>query len=74
MELSIPPELEEKLKRLAASLRQTPEKLALDLLRESIEYHHWFFEEVAKGRADARAGRLIDHEEVVARINARYPR
>jgi predicted transcriptional regulator len=74
MELSISPELEEKLKRLAASRRQTPEKLAPDLLRESIEYNRWFFAEVEKGRADARAGRLIDHEEVVARINARYPR
>lgn len=74
MELRVPSDLEAKLNRLASLSGKTPEKVALELLSESLEYNIWFAQEVAKGQADARAGRLIDHDEVVTRFNARHPR
>ena len=72
MELHLQPELEAKLNRLAETTGQTTEQLALDLLATSIEHDEWFRREVEKGRASARAGRLLDREELVARIEKRY--
>ncbi|MGH9371633.1 MAG: CopG family ribbon-helix-helix protein [Vicinamibacterales bacterium] len=72
MELRVPPELEAKLNRLAADTGRSAEQLALDLLTSSVEHDEWFRREVEKGRASARAGRLIDRDELVTRIEKRY--
>ena len=72
MNLHVPPELEAKLDRLAAATGRRPDQLALDLLASSVDHDDWFREEVEKGRESARAGRLLDHDEVVSRINQRY--
>lgn len=72
MELHVPPELEAKLNRLAADSGREPEQLALELLSSSVEYDDWYRREVEKGRASARAGRLLDRDEVLARIEERY--
>lgn len=72
MDLQVPPELEEKLNRLAAQTGRTADQVALDLLTNSVEYDQWFRSEVEKGRLSAKEGRLLDHEEVRSRINERY--
>lgn len=72
MELHVPPDLEAKLNRLAASAGRPAEQLALDLLATSVEHDEWFRSEVEKGRASARAGQLLDRDELVARIEKRY--
>jgi predicted transcriptional regulator len=72
MELHVPAELEAKLNRLAEATGRTTEQLALDLLATSVEHDEWFRREVEKGRASARAGRLLDRDELVARIEKRY--
>ena len=72
MELHVPPELETKLNRLAETTGRTTEQLALDLLATSIEHDEWFRREVEEGRASARAGRLLNRDELVARIEKRY--
>ena len=72
MELHVPPELEARLNRPAEAAGRTPEQLALDLLATSVEHDEWFRSEVEKGRASARAGRLLDRNELVARIEKRY--
>ncbi len=72
MELHVPPELEAKLNRLAADTGRDPEQLALELLSTSVEHDDWFRREVEKGRASARAGRLLDRDELLARIEQRY--
>jgi predicted transcriptional regulator len=41
-------------------------------LTSSIDHDDWFRAEVEKGRAAARAGRLIEHDEVAARMDRRY--
>lgn len=48
------------------------EQLALDLLATSVEYDQWFRREVEKGRVSAREGRLLDRDELLARIDQRY--
>jgi predicted transcriptional regulator len=72
MDLHVPPDLEAKLNRLAESAGRSAEQLALDLLATSVEHDEWFRLEVEKGRASARAGRLLDRDELVARIEKRY--
>lgn len=72
MELHVPPELEAKLNRLAEGTGRSPEQLALDFLATSVEHDEWFRREVEKGRASARAGRLLDRDELIARIETRY--
>jgi predicted transcriptional regulator len=72
MNLQVPPELEAKLARLAAETGRTADQVALDLLAYSVDHDEWFRGEVEKGRAAAREGRLIDHDDVAARIDRRY--
>jgi predicted transcriptional regulator len=72
MELQVPRELEAKLKRLAAETGRNAEQVALDLLASSLAHDEWFRNEVEKGRASAREGRMLDHEEVALRMDRRY--
>jgi predicted transcriptional regulator len=72
MDLHVPPELEAKLNRLAEGTGRNPEQVALDLLATSVEYDEWFRREVEKGRAAAREGRLLDRDDILARIDQRY--
>jgi predicted transcriptional regulator len=70
--LQVPPEREAKLTRLAAETGRTADQVALDLLASSIDRDEWFRTEVEKGRVSAREGRLIDHDDVAARMERRY--
>lgn len=72
MNLEVPPELEAKLARLAEDSGRTVDQVALDLLASSVDHDEWFRGEVEKGRVSAREGRLIEHDEVVSRMDRRY--
>ena len=72
MNLQVPPELEAKLTRLATETGRTVDQVALDLLASSIDHDEWFRSEVEKGRASAREGRLLEHDDVAARMDRRY--
>ena len=72
MNLQVPPELEAKLTRLAAETGRSADQVALDLLASSVDHDEWFRAEVEKGRAAAREGRLLDHDDVAARFDRRY--
>jgi len=72
MNLQVPPELEAKLTRLAAETGRTADQVALDLLASSVDHDEWFRAEVEKGRTAAREGRLIEHDDVAARMDRRY--
>jgi predicted transcriptional regulator len=72
MNVPIPPELEAKLARMAVETGRTVDEVAIDLLTSSIDHDEWFRTEVEKGRAAARTGRLIEHDEVAARMDRRY--
>ena len=72
MDLHVPQELEAKLNRLAEGTGRNVEQLALDLLATSVDYDEWFRREVEKGRVSAGDGRLLDRDELLARIDQRY--
>ena len=72
MNLQVPPELAAKLTRLAEETGRTVDQVALDLLASSVDHDEWLRREVEKGRAAAREGRLLDHDEVAARMDQRY--
>ena len=72
MNLQVPPELEAKLTRLATETGRTVDQVALDLLASSMDHDEWFRGEVEKGRTAAREGRLLEHDEVVSRMEQRY--
>jgi predicted transcriptional regulator len=72
MNLRVPPELEAKLTRLAAETGRTADQVAIDLLANSVDHDEWFRGKVEKGRASAREGRLLEHDDVVARMDQRY--
>jgi predicted transcriptional regulator len=72
MNLQVPPDLEAKLTRLAAETGRTADQVALDLLASSVDHDDWFRAEVEKGSAAAREGRLIEHDDVAARMDRRY--
>jgi predicted transcriptional regulator len=72
MNLQVPPELEAKLARLAAETGRTADQVALDLLASSVDHDDWFRVEVEKGRTSASEGRLIEHDDVAARMDRRY--
>jgi len=73
MNLQVPPELEARLARLATETGRSVDQVALDLLASSIDHDDWFRREVEKGRVSARAGRLLSRDEVLSRIDKRYP-
>ena len=70
--LQVPPELEAKLTRLATETGRSVDQVVLDLLASSIDHDEWFRSEVEKGRAAAREGRLLEHDDVAARMDRRY--
>ena len=72
MNLQVPPELEAKLTRLAAETGRTVDQVALDLLATSMDHDEWFRGEVERGRTAAREGRLLEHDDVAARMDRRY--
>jgi predicted transcriptional regulator len=68
VQLHVPPELAAKLNRLAAETGRKADRVALDLLTSSVDHEEWFRNEVQRGRASARDGRLIDQDVVAARV------
>ncbi len=68
MNLQVPPELEAKLARLAAEIGRKVDQVALDLLASSMDHDEWFRAEVEKGRTAAREDRLLEHDDVAARM------
>jgi predicted transcriptional regulator len=72
--VSIPFDDTEKaeLDRIARHQNLTVEALIRRLVEQRFEYEAWFRAEVQKGLDDVAAGRLLSHEEVVARMDALF--
>jgi predicted transcriptional regulator len=63
--------LEQDLHHLAAESNSTADELAQRALEDFVAYRKDLNEAVRRGDADIAAGRVLDHEEVFARLNAR---
>ncbi len=68
MEIQVSASVEAKLKERATREGREPGAVAARLLEEVLEYDAWYLEEVDKGLAEAEAGDLIPHGQVVAHV------
>ena len=72
MEISLTPEIETKLSRLAADQGRSLQALVAEAIERMVAYDEWFLREVEKGLAAADRGDLTDHEDV-RKLIGRYP-
>ena len=68
MEVSLNPNLEAKLARLAAERGSDAEALAREAIERFVDYDEWFIKEVEKGLEQIARGEVLTHEEVGARL------
>ena len=69
MAVHLTPAQEQRLKHLAAATHRSPDEIAQEGIDRFLAYEEDIAATVNRGRKDLEAGRLIDHEEVFARIN-----
>jgi predicted transcriptional regulator len=68
MEVSLNPDVQAKLARLAAERGRDAEALAREAIERFVNYDEWFINEVEKGLAQLDRGEVLTHEEVGARL------
>jgi len=68
MNVSLNPEVETKLARLAAERGSDAEALASEAIERFVNYDEWFLSEVEKGLAQIDEGKTLTHEQVGTRI------
>ncbi len=73
MEVDLTPDLEAKLRRLAAEQGRDTRALMREALERFLDYDEWFAREVEKGLAAADRGELTEHAEIGKLIDQRYP-
>ncbi len=73
MEVPLTPDLQAKLNRLAAEQGRESQALVLEAVERLVDYDDWFLREVEKGLSAADRGEFIEHENIAARVNSRYP-
>jgi predicted transcriptional regulator len=68
MEIELTPELQAKLERIASQQGRDTKSLVHEAVERLIGYDEWFIRQVETGLAQADRGELLEHEEVVARM------
>jgi predicted transcriptional regulator len=71
MEIHLTPEKEALLRQLAARTGQDTTEVVQEAVDRLLDHEAWFIQEVEKGQLQAGKGELIDHDELVARIEKR---
>ena len=71
MEIYLTPEKEALLRQLAARTGQDTAEVVQEALDRLLDHDAWFRKEVEKGQMQAAEGKLLDHDEVVKRIEKR---
>jgi predicted transcriptional regulator len=73
MDISLSPDLQAKLSRLAAEKGRAADALVIEAVERLVNYDEWFLREVEKGLAAAESGEFVDHAAVGKLIDERYP-
>jgi len=71
MEIHLTPEKEALLRQVAARTGQDAVQVVQEAVDRLLDHDTWFVQEVEKGQSQAAKGNLIEHDEVVARIEKR---
>jgi predicted transcriptional regulator len=69
VEVRLSAEQEDRLRQIAARTGKIAEQVVQDAVDRHLEYEADFIDAVEKGLASARRGDLVEHDEVVARID-----
>ena len=73
MEVEFPPELQDKLNRMAAEQGREAASLVNEAVVRLFDYDEWFIGEIEKGLAAADRGEFIEHDDMGKLIESRYP-
>jgi predicted transcriptional regulator len=68
MEISLAPELEARLARIASEAGKAANQVVQELVADYLEHDEWFKLEVEKGLASLDDGKFVSHEEVGRQI------
>jgi predicted transcriptional regulator len=68
MEISLTPEIEERLARIATEAGKAANEVVQELVADYLDHDEWFRREVQKGLASLDRGKFVSHEEVGRRI------
>lgn len=71
MEIHLTPEKEALLRQVAARNGQDAAQVVQEAVDRLLDHDTWFIQEVEKGLSQAAKGDLIEHDEVVARVEKR---
>ena len=71
MEIHLTPEKEALLRQVAARTGQDAAQVIQEAVDRLLDHDAWFVQAVEKGLSQAAEGNLIDHDEVVTRIEKR---
>ncbi|HEY2391249.1 MAG TPA: hypothetical protein VGK22_08740 [Candidatus Angelobacter sp.] len=71
MEIHLTPEKEALLRQLADRTGQDTAQVIQEAVDRLLDHDTWFNSEVEKGQLQAAEGKLIEHDELVARIEKR---
>ncbi len=68
MEISLAPELEARLTRIASEAGKAANQVVQELVADYLEHDEWFKREVQKGMDSLDGGKFVSHEEVGRQI------
>jgi predicted transcriptional regulator len=68
MEISLAPELEARLTRIASETGKAANQVVQELVADYLNHDEWFKREVQKGLASLDSGKFVSHEEVGQQI------
>jgi predicted transcriptional regulator len=68
MEISLAPEVETRLSRIASEAGKAPSEVVQELVADYLDHDEWFRREVQKGLSSLDSGKFVSHEEVGRRI------
>jgi len=72
MEVNLSPDKEARLRQLAIRTGKDAEQVVEEAVDRMLEYDERFLAAVEEGRASARKGDLLEHDEVVKRIEQMF--
>ena len=68
MEVRLSPDKQARLQEIATRAGKNPEQVVEEAVDRMLEYQEGYFTAVEEGRSSARRGELLEHDEVVERI------
>jgi predicted transcriptional regulator len=71
MEISLTPEMQERLNQIASQSGKGTEELVQEVVADYLEHDAWFRHKVAKGLASLDRGESVSHDEVGRRMERR---